>query len=176
MFRQNIMIALIPVMIMAGLVPVDSAFAGLSCREVNRDNPNYHENMDVLAERAKLPDNYWNRYHEDVVRALCSGNAKDIDGLVDAGFMKPGEAQNIAKALGKTYQPKNRSEAGKSYGYSRKKFVEMGACSACADNIAQHYTKKPNSPCGKLAKQALEGNPEAIKKLVAFPDYCRWKY
>lgn len=176
MSRRNTTVALILVMIVASLVPADSAFAGLSCRDVHRDNPNYHDNMDTLAERAKLPDSYWNRYHEDVVRALCSGNAKDIDGLVDAGFMKPGEAQTIAKSLGKTYQPKKRSEAGKRYGDSRKNFVEMGACSACADNIAQHYTKKPNSPCGRLAMQALEGNPEAIKKLVAFPDYCQWTY
>jgi hypothetical protein len=96
--------------------------------------------------------------------------------LIDNGFVKPEEVQGIAKVLGKTYKSKQRSETGKSYGYSKEKFLEMGACSACADNIAQYYTKKPNSPCGKLAKQALEGNPDAIKKLVEFPDYCQWKY
>ena len=176
MFRRNTMIVLILVTIIPGLVFTASAFAGLSCSDVNRDNPNYHDNMDMLAERAKLPDNSWNRYHEDVVRALCGGNVKDIDGLIDSGFVKPGEARDIARTLGKAYQPKKRSEAGKRYGDSRIKFAEMGAYNACADNIAQHYTKKPHSPCGRLAKQALEGNPSAIKKLVAFPDFCQWKY
>jgi hypothetical protein len=54
------------------------------------------------------------------------------------------------------------------------KFLEMGLCSACADNVAMFYVKKPTSPCGRLAKQALEGNPVATDKLRSFPDYCKW--
>jgi hypothetical protein len=158
------------------LVLANSTSAQISCSDVKYGNPNYHETMDELAKRAGLPDNYWSRYHESVVSGLCSGDTKDIDKLIDNGFVKPQEVQGIAKVLGKTYKPKQRSETGKTYGYSKKKFLEMGACAACADNIAQYYTKKPNSPCGKLAKQALEGSPEAIEKLAAFPDYCEWKY
>jgi hypothetical protein len=41
------------------------------------------------------------------------------------------------------------------------KFMEMGLCSACAGNVAMVYVKKPTSPCARLAKQALEGNPVA---------------
>jgi hypothetical protein len=52
----------------------------------------------------------------------------------------------------------------------------MGLCSACADNVAQYYTKEPNSRYGKLAKQALEGNPSAVKELQSFPSFCQWKY
>lgn len=52
----------------------------------------------------------------------------------------------------------------------------MGLCSACADNVAQWYTRQPTSRCGKLAKQALEGNPQAERLLAGFPDYCVWKY
>jgi hypothetical protein len=56
------------------------------------------------------------------------------------------------------------------------KFLEMGLCSACADNVAQFYIKEPKSRCAKLAKQALEGNPEATEKLLNSPDYCNYKY
>jgi hypothetical protein len=173
--RREFIIVIFAIIILS-IVSANSAYTQISCNDVKYGNPNYNEKMDELAERAGLPDNYWSRYHESVVRDLCSGNIKDIDKLIDNGFVKPQEVQGIAKVLGKTYKPKQRSETGKSYGYSRAKFLEMGACGACADNIAQYYTKKPDSPCGKLAKQALEGSPEAIKKLAAFPDYCEWKY
>jgi hypothetical protein len=157
-------------------VLVNLALAQMSCADLKYGKPNYHEKMDELAKRARLPDNYWSRYHESVVTDLCSGDIKDIDKLVDNGFVKPQEAQGIAKVLGKEYKPKERSQTGESYGSSKEKFLKMGACSACADNIAQYYTKKPDSPCGKLAKMALEGNPDAIRKIVDFPDYCQWKY
>ncbi len=162
--------------VFSSLVLINLAFAEISCRDLKYGTPRYQDKMDELAKRARLPDNYWSRYHESVVSALCSGDTKTVDSLIDNGFVKANEAQGIAKVLGKTYRAKQRSETGKSYGYSKEKFLEMGACNACADNIAQYYTKKPNSPCGKLAKQALEGNPDAIKKLVDFPEYCQWKY
>ena len=78
-----------------------------------------------------------------------------------AGLVKAQEAQTIGNLLDKTYIPKQRSEAGKSYAQSKQKFIEMGACSACADNIAQYYAKNLDSPCGKLAKQAVDGNPRS---------------
>jgi hypothetical protein len=54
------------------------------------------------------------------------------------------------------------------------KFLEMGLCTACAANVAMFYVKQPASPCARLAKQALEGNPVATDKLRDFPDYCKW--
>lgn len=54
------------------------------------------------------------------------------------------------------------------------KFLEMGLCSVCAGNVATFYLKKPSSPCAKLAKKALEGNPIATEKLLHFPDQCKW--
>lgn len=45
------------------------------------------------------------------------------------------------------------------------RFLELGLCSACASNVAAFYIRKPNSTCGRLAKQALEGNPVAVGKL-----------
>ena len=175
MLREKESITAILAALILSLFVVNATFAQVSCSDVTYGNPNYNDKMDELAERAKLPDSYWNRYHALVVSDLCSGKTEDIDGLVDSGYIKPGEVQNIARVLGKTYKPKKRSESGKKYGDAKEKFLRMGACSACADNIAQYYTKKPDSPCGKLAKQALGGNPEATRKLVEFPDYCTWE-
>lgn len=45
------------------------------------------------------------------------------------------------------------------------RLLELGLCSACASNVAAFYIRKPNSACGRLAKQALEGNPVAVGKL-----------
>lgn len=176
MLHHSKSVAIALAMIVVSFVSVNMVFAQMSCADLKYGKPDYREKMDELAKRAGLTDNYWSRYHESVVSDLCSGDIKGVDKLVDNGFVKPLEAQNIGKVIGKPYNPKQRSETGKSYGYSKEKFLGMGACSACADNIAQYYTRNPDSPCGKLAKQALEGNPAAIKKLVAFPDYCQWKY
>lgn len=176
MLHHRATIAAALAVIILSFFHVGSVFAQMSCADFAYGKPNYHEKMDELAAKAGLPDNYWSRYHEAAVRDLCTGNIKDVDKLVDSGFVKAEEIQSIAKVLGKPYKPPKRSETGKSYGYAREKFQEMGACNACADNIAQYYTRKPNSPCGILAKQALEGNPDAIEKLVEFPDYCQWKY
>ncbi len=176
MSHRSRSIAVVLSAVIFSVVLFNLAFAEMSCVELKYGNPNYRENMDELAKRAGLPDNYWSRYHESVVSALCSGDTKDIDNLIDNGYVKAKEVEGIAKVLGKTYKTKQRSQTGQSYGYSKEKFMEMGACSACADNIAQYYTKKPDSTCGKLAKQALEGNPEAMKKIAGYPDYCVWKY
>jgi len=171
-------ITIIIVTIGFSMILASSTFAaGIQCSDVKYGNPNYHENMEKLAKRAGLPGNYYSKYHEDVVSRLCSGDTKGIDKLIDNGYVKAKEAEAIAKVLGKRYAFKGeRSETGKSYGYSKEKFLNMGLCMACADNVAQYYTKQPNSPCGKLAKRALGGDPDAIKKLAEFPNYCVWKY
>ncbi|MBN9406573.1 MAG: hypothetical protein J0I00_14285 [Burkholderiales bacterium] len=149
-----------------------SANAGLKCADVKYGVPNYFESMTRLAEAARLPDNYFNRYHEDVVSLLCSGKSKDIEKIIDAGEVKRSEVEAIKEALNIS----GRSELGQSCGYSKQKFSELGLCSACADNVAQWYSKKPASRCGSLAKKALEGNPAAIDELQGFPKYCEWKY
>lgn len=48
-------------------------------------------------------------------------------------------------------------------------------CNAYAGNATEFYLKKPKSKCGKLVKQALEGNPTAIQLLQENLDYCTWK-
>ena len=96
--------------------------------------------------------------------------------FLNDGSVKAQEAEAIASVLGKAYKTKSRSAIGITYQTAKEKFLEMGACSACADNIAQHYSRDPGSPCGTLAKQALDGDQDAIRKLLAFPDFCKWKY
>ena len=149
-----------------------TAFAGLSCTDLKYGNDKYHRNMEALAKQARLEGDYFNRYHEDVVRHICDGKAKEVKRIVDRGYVKASEVEAIRETIGKG----TRSEVGQSYGYSKKKFSAMGLCSACADNVAQHYTAKPASQCGQLAKRALEGNPQAIEKLQTFPPFCQWSY
>ena len=150
--------------------------AQISCQDLKYGSPHYSDKMDELAKQAELPNNYWNRYDESAVRDFCKGDMKGVDGLVDSGMIKAQEAKAIAKVLGKTYTEKPRSEVGKTYASSKQKFIKMGACNACADNIAQYYSKNPDSRCGKLAQKALDGNKDAVDDVVAFPDYCKWKY
>ena len=149
-----------------------SALAGMKCGDFEYGTDNYHDNMDELARRASLPDEYYNKYHEEVVSDLCNGNAESVNQAIDDGYVKRSEVEAIREVLGL----EKRSSTGKAYGTSREKFVNMGLCNACADNVAQYFVHKPNSKCGKLAKQALEGNTQTIELLRAFPYYCTWNY
>lgn len=142
------------------------------CSSVKYGNDRYHENMEALAKEVGLPDNYYSRYHEDAVKAICEGQESELVKLIDAGFVKATEAAALKRVLVRD----DRSEIGKSYEYSRAKFSEMGLCESCADNAAQYFTRQPASKCGQLAKQALEGDSLAVRELQMFPDYCIWKY
>lgn len=153
-----------------------STIADIQCDDVKYENEKYHEKMEELAVLAKLPDNYYSKYHEGVVSGFCKGEAKEVDSLIDNGYVTVEEVNAISKILNISYEVKERSEEGESYGYSKEKFLGMGLCSACSDNIAMFYTKNPESPCGKLAKKALEGNPDAVKTLQDYPEYCTWEY
>jgi len=149
----------------------------IKCSDVTYGTDSYFDKMEELSKKAGLsPDGNFSRYHEDVVKALCSGDMQDVTNSIDGGFVEAKDVNAISKILGISYTVKARSESGKSYGYSKEKFISMGLCSSCADNIAQFYTEKPSSPCGILAKQALEGNPDAVSKLQESPDYCNWEY
>ena len=55
------------------------------------------------------------------------------------------------------------------------RFLQLGLCSACASNVAEWYIEQPESRCSKLARAALEGNPDATRQLQEFPDYCTWR-
>lgn len=154
------------------LLAASTAFASVECSDLQYGGEKYHASMEQLAREARFHDNYYNRFHEDAVRLICNGKMEEVKQIIDQGDIKSSEVEAIKEVLGKD----ERTEKGKSYGYSKQRFSEMGLCNACADNVAQYYTREAASKCGKLAKSALEGNPRAIKELQTFPSYCVWKY
>ena len=66
-----------------------------------------------------------------------------------------------------TYQNTN-------YQQSLASLRKFDLCSACADNIAQYMSQKPQSKCSILAQQAILNLPEAKIELEEFPEYCTW--
>ncbi|WP_176946155.1 SH3 domain-containing protein [Bradyrhizobium sp. Rc2d] len=52
------------------------------------------------------------------------------------------------------------------------RLLELGLCSGCASNAAHLYVFQPQSPCARLVREVLEGNPDAVKILSAGPAYC----
>jgi hypothetical protein len=163
------------VAVVGWVLPI-STFAAVGCQDLVYGSATYGEKMGELAVQAKLPNSAWSRYHESIVAGLCGAKPKDVDDLVDGGSVPAGEAERIAAVLGKTYRRKQPSDIRKKYASSKTEFIEMGACSACADHMAQYYSKKPSSRCAKLAKRALDGDSLAIEELVGYPTYCRWAY
>ncbi len=147
-----------------------------SCKELRYGNPDYQNHMDALAAEAQLAGATWNQNHETVVASFCGGKESEIDALVDGGFVSATEVVRIAAALGKTYRPKLQSTEGMTYESVRQALIEIGICAACADNIAQHFTQKPESACAKLARRALNGDTRAEDELQGFPDECKWVY
>jgi hypothetical protein len=152
------------------------AVAGPTCSELAYANARHGESMDALARLARLPGGTWNRYHETLVAGLCEGRGDAVRALVDDGSVPTAEAERIAAVIGKPYRARPRAASGKRYAAARAQFADMGACSACADNIAQFYVKKPASQCARLAARAISGDAQAVGTLVEFPDYCAWKY
>ena len=67
------------------------------------------------------------------------------------------------------------SKADLTYNDVTNTLLNMGLCSACAGNAAQHYVQRPASECGRLVKSALEGDPASKVQLMEFPEYCKWR-
>jgi hypothetical protein len=151
---------------------VTVSHAYISCEDVDYENNDYHSNMEKLATQARLPDNYYNRYHQSAVSDLCNGDEESLEDAIDYGYVKRSEVESLRESLGLD----KRSNVGGSYQYSRQTFNRLGLSSSASDNIAQFYTKEIDSQCGQLAKRALEGNPRAIEELHASPGYCIWNY
>lgn len=56
------------------------------------------------------------------------------------------------------------------------RLADIGIGLAIADNAAEYYIKKPESKCGLLTKQVLEGNKEAFNELSSGQKYCNWDW
>lgn len=154
------------------LMTATFSHAYISCEDVDYENDNYHPNMEELATQARLPDNYYNRYHQSAVSDLCTGDEESLESAIDYGFVKRSEVEALRETLGLD----KRSRTGTSYEYSHQTFSGLGLSSAASDNIALFYTKEIDSQCGQLAKKALEGNPRAIEELQTSPSYCISNY
>lgn len=149
-----------------------ASYAKVSCSDITYGSESYGDKMEELAVLARLPENYYNRYHEDAVGYICKNDTKSLKALIDDGYVKKSEVESIKEVLGAD----NRSKSGKVFSDSRKKLINIGLSEVDADNAARYYSKAPKSKCGKLAKSALEGNQHAIKELLTSPHYCTWKY
>jgi hypothetical protein len=152
------------------------ASAAPTCRDLAYGSATHHDGMNELARQARLPDAQWSRQHESIVAGLCGGKPRDVDAIVAAGTVAAEQAERIAAVLGIAYTAPPASAGQQKYAGARAKLVEMGACSACADNIAQHYAHRPSSRCARLAKAALDGDAQAADQVVKFPGFCRWRY
>jgi hypothetical protein len=141
------------------------AYAEMNCDEVVYGKPNYMENMGKLATEAKLPDSYYSKYHQEVVKLLCSGDLNKINQLIDYGHVKAKEVEAIAAVLGKQYKASPRSEAGKLYEKTYLKLLEFGVPKLCASNAADEYVKNTDGSVGKLVQTALTGDKDAVKVL-----------
>lgn len=150
-----------------------NCLASVSCIDVDYGTENYSDNMDRLAKEAKLPGDSWTRYDEDVVRSICKDGGAGIQNEIKNGYVKKEEVDRIKADL---VVPKPIDLKNINYAQARKKFADMGLCSACQDNVAQHLLKTPSSQCGILAQHALQGYSSAIEELKTFPNYCVWNY
>jgi len=90
-----------------------------------------------------------------------------------AGLVKAQEAQTIGNLLDKTYIPKQRSEAGKAT-HSRSRSSSRWEPVALVRIILRNTTRRTSIlPVANLQSKQWTETPEAIKALVAFPDYCK---
>ena len=148
----------------------------ITCQDLQPGTARYQVNMDELARAARLSGGSWNRYHESAVSGLCQGQSEGIDALTADGLLDISATERLAAVLNKLYTPRPRSSSDVAFGEVRQQLVRMGTCGACADNIARYYVRQPASPCAELAKRALAGQSDAVKELLADPDYCKWTY
>lgn len=116
-----------------------------------------------LRKQAKLAE--WNRYHEYVLGGLCDGDIEDLDSMVDQGYITVSDVEAIARALGKKYVSKSRTQNGTRYQKVREGLLKQNLCNACVSNIAEAYVKYPDSGLAKTVDAALAGDQTAMQKL-----------
>jgi hypothetical protein len=147
------------------LLLVCDANAAVSCNDLGNWNGNGDDPREKLAKEAKLPSDYYSRYHEDVWYILCKtpNDIKQIDELVDNGYVTALEAESIAKVLGKKYTAKPLSEEGKLYNRVYTSLTSIGICNACSSNFAAAYlANKKDSYFRQLVDGAIGGDKAFI--------------
>lgn len=120
-------INLLKVSIGAGLGLASMSALALDCSEVVYGNDNYFDNMQLLAEEAELPDNYFNRYHESLVSDLCKGDEDSAFGWVDSGYVDKSEYSRIKNVLGLNNSKQDFLHFYTSDDYGNKVYFADGA-------------------------------------------------
>lgn len=155
---------------------VDPPANRIPCRDLR--GPARGAAMRRLALAAKLPDDAYTRYHEAVAAAMCDGDSKTINELVDSGYLSYGEAKAMQDVIASelpVHLSTQRTSEGLRFEEAWKGLRELGLCSACASDVATFYAKTPTSRCGILATRALEGDEQALEELESEPEFCRPK-
>jgi hypothetical protein len=67
---------------------------------------------------------------------------------------------------------KRNSAAALRYEDIDNRFLEIGYAPPLASTAAMAYIHRPASPCGRLARMVLEGNPDARRRLNADTNAC----
>jgi len=103
---------------------------------------------------------------------LCEGDLKSVQALIDRGSVDRKTFEVVAAIIESESKPsegdkfKSQSFVGKMFQNAEERFnYDLGLCSACASNAAHYIVYETDSPCGALALEALDGYPEALKKL-----------
>lgn len=152
-------------------------YAGVSCSDLEYGTAKYQENMEILAAAAHLEGNYFNRYHEELVSAVCKGDSSAAQKLINIGSVSSKDAQAIVQVLGvKPVAPVEGSVADRNYAYAREKMSQLGLSEALSDNVAMYFAYKPSSECGAISKKALNGDQSSIALLLSSPSFCVWNY
>jgi hypothetical protein len=134
--------------------------------------------MKGLAVAANLPDAAYTQYHEAVASAMCDGDSKTVNDLVDSGYLSYGEAkamQDVIASDRRVQLSTERTAEGRRFEEAWKGLRELGLCSACAADVAGFYAKQPASRCGVLAAKALDGDEPALEELESEPAFCQPK-
>lgn len=162
--------------ILIGLMYILSVFvyakSSMSCNEYYKDE---YSGREKVAKVAKLKDNYMNRYHEDVVYAICK-TKEDPYSSFRSGYISKRDTDAILAVFGKNNLNPKLTSSEISYRFVKEKLDNYGLCSYCSDNATQWYVKRQDSKCANLVQKALDGNQNAINILINFPDYCEWNY
>ncbi len=156
---------------------VDTAMQDPSnrCGKKYASNSDMHEEfMEKLAADSSY-ENGADRYFSAFVSDLCVGILDDAKQYVSNAQIPIKSAQFIAQYFEIKVEFEEPSAQSKQIESIRQELTSLGICQACAGNAAMYGVIKPNSECGNLVKNALNGDEDAMRKLEEFPAFCEWK-
>lgn len=139
------------------------------------DSQSHEKFMEKLAADASY-ENGADKYFSAFVSELCSGSVEDAKRYVTGAHIPVKSAKFVSKFFGVNIEFEEASAESKQIEGIRIRLTSLGICQACAGNAAMYGVMKPNSECGKLVKNALSGDIDAIRTIDEFPVFCEWKF